>query len=476
MYPLIMLFIASGQLVGRLAVAGDATFIDSLVSIIATFGPLFLIPATFKFAGSAVATIAGALSNASEKQKGDIRDPNSLRSRLKQRRGQRYGRMLGGHVQTPRFSANIGGKTRTFGGGSIMPSMIRRAYNRLPNTDSSGGLMSDILKARDDVSTLAKTLGDETVRAMAVTGAGQNKGVRVRTADGGYEWAGYKKLGKHFATDGAGRIMTHNGLSSGIAMLQDADGSLKQAGSKDFYDRDTMSQVRKYGSLRGSVAAAAEHTMSKTNSNDARDYEQVWAGINSTGYTKDEKIAMSQGVWNKVKDADVVHKFSDFDSYFADGQKTLVDGSGAMQNGTMKVKFKKMVDYIDANFQQYPLQNQRSLTWDALTDGMVSYSNSGKKAADQSAGQTQTLEQLHGIAYKAMGIVNQTRSTSGGSRVIPAGEDGAPIAAGGVAASGSSATGGAARAAERFLDAYRKNIGELPTSDTSGMFIPPKFH
>ncbi len=488
MYPLIMLLIASGQLVGRLAVVGDATFVDSMVSMIATFGPLFLIPATFKFAGSAVASVGGLLTNVSEKGKGDLRDPNSTRSRLRQRRGQRYGRMMNGQARTP---SRIGGKKYgvplgPLGRRSIMPSSIARAYNRLPNTDTTASLIADIQSGREAVDIVARTMGDTVVKAAAVTGGGQNKGMKVRTTSG-FEWAGYKKLGKHYAVDPVtGRIATHNGRSDGIAMMRGANGEMVQATKDDFYDRDTMSQARKYSSNLGFVAAAAEHTMSKTDNNNYLDQQQLWDGLNSTKWTKDEKIRLSQGVWNKVKDQGIHHKFSDWQGFFDEGSTPIVDSkTGIHSTKKMDVKFADMVNFVDAEMQNYPIMNQKAPSWNALNQGMIEYATktdgSGVTAKMRDVANPNTDQQtrvkLHSLAYKAMGLVNSNRASGqqmGAQQVVPEGDDGDPIA-GSSFASGSGATGSAAREAERFLKLYKEHIGDLPSGSERGMFEPPVF-
>ncbi len=489
MYPLIMLFIASGQLVGRLAVAGDASFIDSMVSIIATFAPLFLIPATFRLAGAAVATVGGFIGGMTEKGKGDMRDPNSTRARLRQKRLQRYGRLMGGDVRTPskvggqRFNIPLG----PLGRRSLMPSSIARAYNRIPSTNASSGLIGDILKGREDVSTIAKTLGDDVVKATAVTGGGYNKGLKIRTTTG-YEWSGYKKLGKHYAIDPmTGRIATHNGRSDGIAMMMGANGEMVPATSKDFYDKDIMSQVAKYAPNRGFMAASMEHTMTKTDNNNYRDQQQIWDGLNASKWTKEEKIKMSQGVWNTVKDQGIHHKFSDWGAFYETAPTPLVDPSnGVVNTKKMGVKFNDLVNFIDGEMQQYPIQNQKAPAWNALNKGLVDYATKVDPATGTTAKQRdisnpiaeeQTRVKLRSLAYKARNLVDQNRPVGGpGGTPIPAGDDDEVIAAGGSVAYGSSATGSAAREARRFLELYKQHIGDVPGGDRGVLDTPPDFH
>lgn len=69
MYPIIVMLISSGMVAGELAGASSEIndsspeLFDTILTILAAFAPLALIPATFKFAGGAIAAISGAVSN-----------------------------------------------------------------------------------------------------------------------------------------------------------------------------------------------------------------------------------------------------------------------------------------------------------------------------------------------------------------------------------------------------------------------------
>lgn len=67
MYPLILLMIAAGRVFAKVAAASGANSGTPLLTysmvILGFFGPLFLIPATLKLAGTAFATITGAVNN-----------------------------------------------------------------------------------------------------------------------------------------------------------------------------------------------------------------------------------------------------------------------------------------------------------------------------------------------------------------------------------------------------------------------------
>lgn len=91
MFPLIIGFIAGGELVAKILVAGDeSSATNQIMGMIALFTPYFLIPSTFKLAGNAVAAIGGGISNMGgglkEKILGQSHDPGSIRGRARSER------------------------------------------------------------------------------------------------------------------------------------------------------------------------------------------------------------------------------------------------------------------------------------------------------------------------------------------------------------------------------------------------------
>ena len=60
MFPLIMAFLATGRVFSYVSERGDTqNLLQQIVSIFAYFAPYFLIPATFKFAGGVISSVAG---------------------------------------------------------------------------------------------------------------------------------------------------------------------------------------------------------------------------------------------------------------------------------------------------------------------------------------------------------------------------------------------------------------------------------
>lgn len=64
LYPLIMVLIATGK--GFAQIAPGEGLVDTFIRVVAYFGPYFLIPSMFKFAGGAFATISGMANNRSK--------------------------------------------------------------------------------------------------------------------------------------------------------------------------------------------------------------------------------------------------------------------------------------------------------------------------------------------------------------------------------------------------------------------------
>lgn len=462
MYPLIILFIAAGQLVARLAVSGsDPNFIDSMIGLVAAFMPFFLIPVTFKLGGAAVRTVGNAIAGMNTRLKGDLRDPNSLRSNLRQRRGSRYSRMMNGQVSMP-----LTNKAKP-----LVPKNIRKAYNRLPGVDSSAPMIADIASGREAIKNLTSTLGDDFPRAMAVTGGGRKKGDTVRTADGTFN-SGVMKFGKHLAYDQYGRVMTND---RGYALLRNDDGTTKEATGGDFYDGEIMSQVRKFSNNRGIQHASGEYAMTKAQS--LRDQAQVWEGLDSTRWTADEKQILANSIWYNTKGDNMHNKFADFGGYFHDG---TYDVSG--QHRQIDYKFDKMIDYMSTNEGQFEMSKQKGAFWEVMSEGLEEYAGAKgledvRNLSDTEIEQMQQQmaqpvsegglgEQFHQIAdmaHKAASFAYSERQMRGGSQQPVLDDEGEPT--GSVSFStGSQATGRAARKAEEFLLTYEKYFRRLPSS------------
>lgn len=96
MYPLILMLLASGELMSRIITAGNTgapgtqeSVLETVISMIVLFAPYFMIPLTFQFAGSLLSQVANGFSQrskgVSEKLWGDgVRDKDKLRYKRKE--------------------------------------------------------------------------------------------------------------------------------------------------------------------------------------------------------------------------------------------------------------------------------------------------------------------------------------------------------------------------------------------------------
>lgn len=108
MFPLIMAFLAVGRVFSYVSERGDAqSLLQQIVSIFAYFAPYFLIPATFKFAGGVIASVAGM----TDRSRGVF---DRLKKGRQERRAERVSRFKAGgaydkNTRRGRIGNRIGG-------------------------------------------------------------------------------------------------------------------------------------------------------------------------------------------------------------------------------------------------------------------------------------------------------------------------------------------------------------------------------
>ena len=79
MYPLITLLFAGGAIASKITmISGDKNAFNLIASVIVYFAPFFLIPSTFKFAGSTMAAVSGGIG----KLGGKVKESNPLSKSL----------------------------------------------------------------------------------------------------------------------------------------------------------------------------------------------------------------------------------------------------------------------------------------------------------------------------------------------------------------------------------------------------------
>lgn len=464
MYPLIMLLIASGQLLGRLIISGPETsFIDSIIGFIATFLPLFIIPATFKYAGAAVGALSGGLTKIGDTIKGDARDPESARSKARASYRRNWNRAMGGdmHWKYPgrRADGRLGIRTSS---AALMPGAVRTAWARTPGTGSSSQLIKDLEAGREMSKQYAVTMGDDFMRAMAVTGGGRKRGVMVRTASGAMMDTGRLKLGKHAAFDAAGN-----------AFAADDNGNIKLDGSRspvqlkdsDFYDNEMYASLKRYGGNFGMLQASVEHSINKTSSR--QDEAQVLAGLDAANVSKSEKARAFNGTWNAAKGDKLHIKFADTSDFFHEGSFSAPTAAPR----ELKYKYDDMASNIAHHQRAYDLIQQKSEFWEVATKGVEAF-DSSPTPIDNSMSQAQIITNIGqqryddwvGVARKAQSIMNSSRRIS-----MPQGDEGEEN----LQLMGSQATSHAADAAEKFLIAFHRRFGKLPAPSSIERDIAP---
>lgn len=459
MYPLIMIFIGAGQLVGRLVIAGEnTTFLDSVIGFTVTFLPLFLVPLTFRLAGSVLNTVLNLVRNAEQRIAGDPRDPNSIRSSIRNQQRQTYGRVMN---RDATWKSPISGKRRHF-----VPRRASIMWNALPGVDSSASLTQDIIQGRDTVKNITTTGDDSFPIAMAVTGGGNLKGPKISVWDGDQRVlvnAGYKKLGTHLAFNNDGSIMRD---SSGMAVSGDgrgnpmlnADGSYRTLKKSDFYSDEVMSQVKKFSNQKGLFHASAEYAMTKADY--LEDQQQVIEGIGASSWSAGEKSAAFNGAWYNTKDFHQQNKFIKTDPVFSDDPRSDVRPLPQMEH-----KMDKMVEFVDTRMRSFDLGNQSGAFWQAINQNMT------PEKIQQVRGNMRQEERelfdarIHNMAWKAQNFINTERQFP--RQQMPGAEPGSPeaqLTAGGYM-SASQTVGAAERGAREFLRSYKDTYGRLPPTD-----------
>lgn len=187
MYPLIIALLSAGELMASIITASNLaesqtqeSVAISLVAMIALFAPYFLIPFTFRFAGSALAEVANGLDkqgkNFNERIFGTSRDQGSWRGRRNR---------LKAETRSTRKSKILHGanKMEGWGKGGTRSFTPRRLVGRLGagmsrvGAYTGGGLMDteaqQLIAARKWVTEMTGSARDEEV--YAILGAGISK-------------------------------------------------------------------------------------------------------------------------------------------------------------------------------------------------------------------------------------------------------------------------------------------------------------
>lgn len=121
MFPILSAFIAAGRVFAKVVVVGDNDVIHQLFAFGAYFAPYFLIPATFRLAGGALATIGGMANDRSR----------GVFDRLKKGRQERMGNRIKEFRNAGLYNEQ-GGKSKRAVFGNKLGGWVFNADDRLP--------------------------------------------------------------------------------------------------------------------------------------------------------------------------------------------------------------------------------------------------------------------------------------------------------------------------------------------------------
>lgn len=250
MFPIIMLLIGIGALIGTIASnpsgGGQPNAFESFASIIANFAPYFLIPFTFKFAGSAISAIGGGIQQFSSRAsvgkdgKGGLnarwnRNLNEGRMRTaagatalgRTRLGRVLARPMSGLTRRSSAAASQAFTSSVVSAGEDIQKTGMTDLRTL-KTLSRYKSYSDLKKDADDLRSIGKA--DE---ADALLASGQTLGSRLGKAE--YRTAAFQRLasyGKAEAIDFE-RTSDYLGANPGVhsSIVSSAAVSSKDAGA-----------------------------------------------------------------------------------------------------------------------------------------------------------------------------------------------------------------------------------------------------
>jgi ABC-type multidrug transport system fused ATPase/permease subunit len=181
MYPLIILLISAGELFARLTAATNTTetgeqasALTTIFAMVALFAPYFMIPMTFRFAGSAVSEIANGLDKRgkglNQRLFGTNADPRSWRGRRRKQqfvtRSRRKSRIMGAANRAANNDMRVLNKIPVVAGATRLTG---RAVNKvgsmakLGTADRNAQMLDE---ARKHVQTLTGSARDEEIYAI----------------------------------------------------------------------------------------------------------------------------------------------------------------------------------------------------------------------------------------------------------------------------------------------------------------------
>jgi hypothetical protein len=144
MYPLIMILIASGRIFAWVSGKQDSEMIAFIMVLVGYFGPLFLLPKTYKWGGSAMQLAGNAISKAGTKTSGALAKPAAT-----------MGKRAQGNLAN-RFSSTLDHELDRDKDGNIIPLSRRQRYTGLAKRSGAQMLLGHSPFRRGTLGTLAQ--------------------------------------------------------------------------------------------------------------------------------------------------------------------------------------------------------------------------------------------------------------------------------------------------------------------------------
>ena len=147
MYPIIVVFIATGRVFAKASTATNSDTIHQVIAFAAYFIPYFLLPATFRLAGGALSTIGGFVNDRGKGGFDRLRNFRKQQYQTTMEKNKAGNRLFGGRVDpTTGKATNLRGK------------LNRGMQNTtlLPTAASAGGIVRTVRDPRGQINAIRR--------------------------------------------------------------------------------------------------------------------------------------------------------------------------------------------------------------------------------------------------------------------------------------------------------------------------------
>jgi hypothetical protein len=406
-FPIIVAFITAGRIFAMITTntpGGEGLFKDIIV-FLSYFGPYFLLPAAFRLAGGAIATIGGV---ANDRSKGFFDKRKKSREERKAGNAERRGRgVLQARANAVRNLENRGSNSNT--------RLGRMAY-RASARNIGGYNMEAAMSAKN--AAVAKELNDQIA-------TGKDDDIRGLTAMGSYKR--YKQLVKdHGADEGQKKA-----IAEGIMKMDGNTRQFKSLGGMMVGESNVLNGNKRWGSDRFAQQAALSYEMRKAmKETDVQNINDQYSSFaNAVGMSESEAMGAWIGAGFENQNQHLQFKNTGWGKD-AQGRSTINQAGNAGQ-----LNAGKFVDELYEKKGTYQISQMSSNTIDQL---MNAYDN----------GDLDTKEKVSAIAENFMHEMG-----TGGGMVGMEGD--VPIQGAGGGSKRTASSQGSAHMAERVAELTR---------------------